>query len=262
MSELRIRSEAAAEAWPESWLPMPAGNAGRAADTGALVRAMADALSDLFERPVRALPASDEEAEALSEGGGDGARGEGTSRFERATRGGAKLAALLLSMRLGGGADKASLGGRVSGAVWARFRGEIERTARMAAPWPKDVAQLVLLVSVAGVEDLIEVTAPETRAEAAVARRDDASVTALSGVLSAVPMRLRVELAAELVSLSELLPLRVGQVLAIQPVAEMRLRMGDHAVGRVTLQAQADGRQAATLVAVDVDALDNLGERA
>jgi flagellar motor switch protein FliM len=74
-------------------------------------------------------------------------------------------------------------------------------------------------------------------------------------------MRLRVELAAAMVSLAALLPLRAGQVLAIQPVAEMRLRMGDHGVGRVTLQAQADGRQAATIVAVDVDALDNLGER-
>ncbi|WP_416908956.1 MAG: hypothetical protein ACMVO5_04900 [Polymorphobacter sp.] len=243
MSALRIRSEAAAELWPESWFPRPAGDAGLSRDTGALVSAMGHRLEALFERPVQALPASDEEAEAL------------------VARGGARLAALLLSKRLGGGMDKAAPGNRVSGAVWARFRGEIETVLRSAAPWPAGVARLVLLVTVAGVEDLVEVLAPDVVAETPRPARDAASAAVLGHALAAVPMRLRVELAAEMVSLSALLPLRAGQVLAIQPVAEMRLRMGDHAVGRVTLQAQADGRQAATLVAVDVDGLDNLGER-
>ncbi len=214
------------------------------ADTGVLVTAMVGALGGLFGRPVRLLPASDEEAEALE--------GEG----------GAKLAALLLALSLGGGAERGTPGPRISGAVWARFRREIGAAAAGAGAWPKGVRQLVLLATVAGVEDLLLVSAPDGVGEAdAPVVRDGAAAALMAASLAAVPMRLRVELAAEMVSLAALLPLRTGQVLAIQPVAEMRLRMGDHAVGRVTLQAQADGRQAATIVNVDVDALDNLGER-
>lgn len=246
MSGLRIRSEAAADLWPESWLPRAAGAQARVADTGALVTAMAAALSALFERSVRALPASEDEADALDGGGG------------------ARLAALLLSLRLGGGVEKGAPSSRVSGAVWARFRAQIGAVAAGAAAWPKGVQRLVLLVDVAGVEDLLEVFAPQGAAADAGqdgAAPDGAAAALVAAALAAVPMRLRVELAAEMVNLAVLLPLRVGQVLAIQPVAEMRLRMGDHAVGRVTLQAQADGRQEATLVAVDVDALNDRGER-
>ncbi len=241
MSELRIRSEAAATLWPESWLPR-AGGGGSVGDTGPLLMAIAAALSGLFGRPVQVLPASDEEADELADGGG------------------ARLAALLLSMRLGGKASDLAPGTRVSGAAWARYRAALSEVAMTAGRWPAGVERLVLLVTVpdagGGVEDLLELLAPVAKAFSAPVVCGPDPV--LEASLAAVPIRLRVELAAEVISLAALLPLKIGQVLAIQPVPEMRLRMGDHAIGRVMLQAAADGRQTMTLAAID---MEKLGER-
>jgi hypothetical protein len=68
-----------------------------------------------------------------------------------------------------------------------------------------------------------------------------------------LPMRLRVELAAEMRLVSSLLPLRAGQVIAIAPPLEMPLIMGRHSIGRALVSALPDGRQQAEVVAINVE---------
>ena len=74
-----------------------------------------------------------------------------------------------------------------------------------------------------------------------------------------LPMRLRVELAAEMRLVSSLLPLRAGQVIAIAPPLEMPLILGRHSIGRALVSPLPDGRQQAELVAISVEPM---GDRA
>jgi flagellar motor switch/type III secretory pathway protein FliN len=186
------------------------------------------------------LPANFDEAEAAQEGGGH------------------RLAALWLSLRLGGSMEAAQVGGGTAGSTWTRFRDQLLTAASAAVPeWPEDLDHLAVLVTVgsgsAAVEDVIVLRAP-ARVPAPLLPADPALAERLAGL----PMRISVELASVEMSLHALLPLHQGQVLAIQPVREMRLRLGDHGIGSATLEPLPDGRQAATLLKIDVE---RVGER-
>ncbi|GGI92019.1 hypothetical protein GCM10007973_30290 [Polymorphobacter multimanifer] len=241
MSELRIRSEAAAEMlWPENFLPPQAVGSTSMADTAPLVLAVGAAIERLLRRPVSVLPANFDEVEAAQEGGGQ------------------RLAALWLSLRLGGSMESAQISSGMVGATWARFRDQLLAAAAAAVPeWPDDLDQLAVLVTVGSgrgaVEDVIVMKAPAREKPPCLP-----ASPALAAQLAAMPMRITVELASADMSLHALLPLHAGQVLASQPVREMRLRLGDHGIGTATLEPLPDGRQVATLLNIDVE---RMGER-
>ena len=73
-----------------------------------------------------------------------------------------------------------------------------------------------------------------------------------------LPMRIRIELAAEMRLIGSLLPLRPGQVLAIAPPTEMPLILGHHCIGRASVSPLPDGRQQAEITAI---AIHKLGDR-
>ncbi len=241
MSELRIRSEAAAEMpWPEPFLPPAAQGTASMADTAPLVLAVGVAIERLLRRPVQVLPANCEETEAAEVGGGQ------------------RLSEHWLSLRLGGSADAAQVRGGMAGATWSRFRDQLLAAAAAAVPdWPDDLDQLAVLVTLGSgsgaVEDVILLQAPPR-----AALLPQPASPALAAQLAAMPMRITVELASARMSLDALLPLHKGQVLAIQPVREMQLRLGDHGIGAATLEPLPDGRQAATLLRIDIE---RMGDR-
>ncbi len=233
MSELRIRSESGLEPlWPDNFVPRPAGTSS-VAETAPFLLAVAAAFEAEFGQPVNVLPASDYEAEDIVQPGG------------------ARLAALLLTRRLGGRIDQAGASDALSGAVWLRFQRELIRIATEAGTWPTNVERLALMVSVGEIEDGLWLEAPD-EAVRALPRPGEMNPRIVARMAD-TPMRLRVELSSAEVSLAALVPLTVGQVLILQPSAEMRLRMETGTIGAVTLTPLDDGRQQAMLINLNVE---------
>lgn len=237
MSELRIRSEAFVETPAiDSFVPPPIRSGSHnPSDLAPLIDSASRALAGLLGQKVQLIPASEEETEAI----------EG--------KGGRRLAALFLTMRLGGDPARAQMevpGGEVLAAYHARLLAEVEASVQVPSLWPRGVDDLAVVALVAGLEDGLMLVPPLDRPSQEV-RAMPPHPRMLAG-LGEVPMRLRVELSALEVPLSVLLPLHIGQVLPISPAADMVLRMEGHGIGRVTLSSRPDGRQEALLISLDM----------
>lgn len=266
MSELRIRSEAVPDAvWPQPFAPRPAEVAGDDAaedgDFGPFLGAAARALTALFGFPAEVQPGRPPKA----------------LPGDKVPRVAGELAGLLATVQLGGvparraGDDpERAIGGaparRVSdragvvkegGVIIVRHARAIADTLDAVAErvWPMGCrrAGIDLDIACGGIAGHAHVPAPEQPAPVV-----PEPVAALAARVLDMPMRLRVELASEMVLVATLLPLCTGRVLAIDPSPEMPLILGDHRIGRATVAPLPDGRQRATIVAIDVEAI---GER-
>lgn len=248
MSELRIRSEAIPDAqWAQPFLPPVARDEddpfGDGEDFGPLLAAAARALTTLFGLAVTVRPGR---PETRADGG-------------PVPRVAPVLAGLLATLRLGGDPARAVA---ASGATLARHGGAIAAAldAVAASDWPATTRlahfDLELLCNHPGgtINGHASIIGPP-RAPPPPPQ----PIMALRHEVLGLPMRLRVELAAEMRLVSSLLPLRAGQVLAIAPPLEMPLILGRHSIGRALISALPDGRQQAELVAIHVE---QLGDRA
>lgn len=210
-------------------------------DFGPLLAAAGCALEALFGLAVTARPLC---PEALPETRADGGPVPPVSPV---------LAGLLATLRLGGDPARAVA---ATGATLARHGGAIAAAldAVAASDWPATtrLAQfdLELLCTHAGgtIAGHASIIGP-LRALPPPPQ----PIMALHDEVLGLPMRLRVELAAEMWLVSSLLPLRTGQVLAIAPPLEMPLLLGRHSIGRALVSALPDGRQQAELVVIHVE---------
>lgn len=247
MSELRIRSEALSDAdWSQPFVPPVARDAhdpfGDDDDFGPLLAATGRRLSALFGLVVTARPGR---LPKSADGGKPARIAPG-------------LAGLLATLRFGGDPARAIEAG---GVALARHATAIIAAldAVTAADWPATCALGEYTVeiacahgsgSIAGhailVAPLRQLPPPPQ------------PILALRHEVLGLPMRIRVELAAEMRLIGSLLPLRAGQVLAITPPAEMPLILGRHCIGRAVVTPLPDGRQQAELVAI---AIDQIGDR-
>lgn len=243
MSDLRIRSEAVSDdVWAQPFLP-PSARGGEAGDDdsdfGPLLSATARGLTALFGLAVTVRA------------GRPVARGDGGVP----PRVSAGLAGVLATVRMGG--DPARAGG-VTGVSLARHAAAIVAAldAASASDWPAGcrLAGFDLDIACAAVEGHALLLAPPR-----VLPPPPLPIARLAREVLGLPMRIRVELAAEVRMIGSLLPLRAGQVLAISPTAEMPLIVGRHSIGLATVTALPDGRQLAEIVAIGVD---DLGGRA
>jgi len=242
MSEFRIRSEAIPDAqWAQPFLPPVARDAddpfGDGDDFGALLAAVGSALTALFGLVVTARHTR---PETRADGG-------------LVPRVSPVLAGLLATLRLGGDPARTVA---ATGATLARHGGAIAEAldAVAASAWPATtrLAQLDLELlcthacgTIAGHASIIGLPR--------ALPLPPQPIMALRNEVLGLPMRLRVELAAEMRLVSSLLPLRTGQVLAIAPPLEMPLLLGCHSIGRALVSALPDGRQQAELVAIHVE---------
>lgn len=235
MSDLRIRSEAASDRWVEAFLPPQVGATGHASegiegDFGPFLTACTRALGALFGAAVEVLPAR--------------------PRDPAAPRVAAELAGLLASVRMGGDATRPSLASGVAQVRYARIIADtLDGCAARVWPAVASVAGYDLDISCGAVNGHAHVPAPMPLAVAPVA------VAAGGPRPGDLPLRLRVELASDMVLVSSLLPLRAGCVLPISPRPEMPLIVGDHRIGRVTVVPHANGSQQASIVAIGVEHL-------
>ena len=241
MSDLRIRSEAIADdAWAQPFLPPAAHDDGDGYDDGVdyapLLAMLDDGLTRLFGVAVTATP------------GRPRPRGE----MAIATRADPALVALLATLRMGGDPARA---GTMAGAALTRYATAIAATidAAAATAWPaaSGAAQFDLELRcqlASGVIEAQAVLVPPPRPPPPVPR----PIAALRHELLALPLKVRIELAAEFRMITSLLPIREGQVLSIMPNAELPMIVGRHSIGRVTVTAQPDGRQHAEIVAIGV----------
>lgn len=244
MSDLRIRSEAMSDdVWAQPFLP-PSARGGEAgddddADFEPLLASAARALTALFGLVVTVRA------------GRPAVRGDASA----APRVAAVLAGVLATVRLGG--DPARAGG-VTGVSLARYAAAIVAAidAVAVADWPPEcrMAGFDLDIACGAVEGHARMLAPPR-----VVPPPPLPIARLGREVLGLPLRIRVELAADVRMIGSLLPLRAGQVLAISPVAEMPLIVGRHSIGRATVTALPDGRQMAEIVAIGVD---DLGGRA
>lgn len=237
MSDLRIRSEAASERWVEAFLPPQVDASDRPRDDegdfAPFLTACARALGTLFGAPVEILPAR--------------------PRDPAAPRIAAALAGLLAGVRMGGDATRPAMVGGIAQVRYARIIADtLDACAVRVWPAASTAAGYDLDISCGAVSGHAYVPAPPPVATLPAAvpeplpQRDD------------LPLRLRVELASDLVLVSSLLPLRAGCVLPISPRPEMPLIIGDHRIGRVTVVPHANGSQQASIVAIGVE---HRGER-
>lgn len=247
MSDLRIRSETIGGGdWAQPFLPPASYRDSDVDDDGVdfapLLAALGQALTRLFGLTISVTP------------GRPQPRGED----DTATRVDAALAGLLATLRMGGDPARANASG---GTTQARYAAAIVAAidAAAAAAWPQagTAAQFDLELRCQHAGGVIEAQAvlvppPRPRPPA------PAPVAALRHELLGLPLKVRVELAAEVRMIAGLLPLRNGQVLAIAPNAEMPMIVGRHRIGRVTVTAQPDGRQHAEIVAIDVAPLGEI----
>lgn len=268
MSDLRIRSEAVPDTiWPLPFLPPQVALAGDDdiddGDFGPFLGAAARSLTALFGIAVEILPGRAPKAHP----------GEAVPRVAGV------LAGLLATLQLGGdparraGDDPGRAAGQAEGGEPARRSGDraggspggggviAARQARAIAAALDAVAERVwparcrlggidLDIACGGIAGHAFVPAPE-QPPAVV----PVPVAALAARMLEMPMRVRVELAGDMVLVASLLPLCAGRVLPIDPSPEMPLILGDHRIGRATLAPMADGRQQATIVAIDVEAI-------
>lgn len=222
----RILSEALADpSEPQPWLPaaLAPGHA-RADDSdfGPFLVAAARALTRLFGAEVAVLP--------------------GRPQGPQAPRIADCLAALLMTLRMGGDPARA---GATPGSAGARYADAIAATLDDVAlrVWPpRDQSGFDLDIACGGTAGHAHVPAPPPVAGAPPKRV----------CVADLPMRLRVELASETAPVALLLPLRAGLVVPINPEPEMPLVLGEHRIGRATVAPLPDGRQQATIVALAV----------
>lgn len=242
MSDLRIRSEAIPEAaWPLPFLPPQASPASDDdpddGDFGPFLIAAARSLAALFGLPVEVLPGRPPRA----------LPGEATPRVA------VTLAGLLATLQLGGDPERAGGtpgGGVVAARQAAAIAAALDAVAERVWPMGARAEGIDLDIAFGTIAGHAYVPAPERPAPAV-----PMPVAALAAGLLEMPMRVRVELASDMTPVAALLPLSTGQVLPIAPTPEMPLLLGDHRIGRVTLAPLADGRQQATIVAIDVAAI-------
>lgn len=242
MSDLRIRSEPSRDAqWAQPFLPPQARSGDDPfedfdSDFGPLLATSARLLTGLFGLAVNVRP-------GRREGSGDSP-----------LRVDAALACLLATVQLGG--DPARLGLPVAARAIARQTGQIIAAldAAAAIAWPPECLMaefdVELSCAVAGspVSGLARIAAPPRPPRAV-----PPPIAALHGEVLALPMRVRVELAAEMIGIAGLLPLRIGVVLPIVANAEMPLILGHHRIGQARLSAQPDGRQRAEILSIIVE---------
>jgi hypothetical protein len=247
MSELRIRSESVSDAdWAQPFRPPSARNDddlfADGDDFGPVLAAAGVALGALFGLAVTVRP------------GRPPARADGGPPPRVAPL----LAGLLATVRLGGDPARSIA---ATGAVLARHGAAIAAAldAASAADWPAACRLRHFDVEIACAHAGGTITChAELLAPPRVAPPAPLPILALRHAVLALPMRIRVELAAEMRLVSSLLPLRAGQVLAIAPPVEMPLILGRHCIGRAVVTALPDGRQAAELMTI---AVERLGER-
>lgn len=222
----RILSETLTDpAEPQPWLPPALGpGASRAddADFGPFLIAAGRALSRLFGAEVQVLP--------------------GRSPGAQAPRIADSLAALLMTLRMGGDPARAGTAPGAAGGRYARAIADtLDDVARRVWP-PRDQSGFDLDISFGEISGHAHVPAPPPLPGPPPprVRVDD------------LPMRLRVELASAAAPVAMLLPLRAGLVVPIDAEPEMPLVLGEHRIGRATVAPLPDGRQQATIVALGV----------
>jgi flagellar motor switch/type III secretory pathway protein FliN len=163
-----------------------------------------------------------------------------------------ELAALLVTARLGGDVTRPVV--QTSGVTTARHAGLLaEQLAELAARhWPPLSRRADLVVDVLAdvtadtqVVGSLRLCAPPTPVPAQAPRP-------LGRAALSLPVRLAVRLAEEAVPLSRLLPLRPGLIIPINACPEMPVRLGDHDVALATLVPLPDGRQQASITAIDI----------
>jgi hypothetical protein len=242
VSDLRIRSEPLSEdAWSQPFLP-PASNGDSddyddGVDFAPLLAALDRALTRLFGITVTVTPG----------------RPQPLSENATGTRADPVLAGLLATLRMGGDPARP---GSAAGATLTRYATAIVAAidAVAATAWPRasGVAQFDLEVRCQLGHGLVEAHAtlvPPPRPLPPAPR----PIAALRHELLALPLKVRIELAAEVRMIAGLLPIREGQVLPMMPNAEMPMIVGRHNIGRVTVTAQPDGRQHAEIVVIGVE---------
>jgi flagellar motor switch/type III secretory pathway protein FliN len=248
MSDLRIRSEAIPDAdWAQPFLPPAAMTDDDGYDDGVdfspLLAAIGRALGRLFGLTVSVGPGRPPQR----------ADGRPGPRVDP------QLVSLLATLRLGGDpARPAATGGSGLARYDAAIIAAIDAVSQTDWPPASTASRFDLEVRCSHARGVVEghalVLAPPR-----VAPPPRRPIAALRHEIMTLPMRLRVELAAEMRMVGSLLPLRTGQVLAISPSAEMPLIVGRHRIGQVKVTAQPDGRQHAEIVAIGVEALGGRG---
>lgn len=217
---------AAASGVVRTWLPPPAPHhltTRRSQALQPLLTAAAARLSAVFACPVELAPA-----------------GEGDRNLPPA-------AATLAGLRLGGAVQALPATGAVvlhyHEALAQELQPVVDRLWPPAeAPAPLAMVLILTPDSVAPLRLAIELPAPALAPRPAVGR----------GLAGDLPLRLRVELASQVMAAASLLPLQPGLVLPVTALAEMPVRLGDHCIGRATVVPLPDGRQQATIVAIDI----------
>jgi flagellar motor switch/type III secretory pathway protein FliN len=236
VSELRIRTEAPAEPnFVDDWRPRSAQalpDDGDDTPFEPVLLALEDALTALFGCATSVHP-----GRGLPIGAADVAP---------------DLAALLTTVRLGGDPARpvAALGGVTTQRHAQALAAELLAVAH--AVWPPGSRRAELCV------DVLVNTAPEVSVVGSVRIKAPPvplplhPPRPLGEAALDMPLRLMVRLAQEEVPLSRLLPLRPGLIIAINACADMPLHLGDHQIGQVNLVPLPDGRQQASIIAVDL----------
>lgn len=243
MSELRIRSEAIPdENWVQPFLPPAARDAddpfADGEDFGPLLAAAGRALTALFGLAVTVRP------------GRPPTRADGDAHPRVAPA----LVGLLATLRFGGDPARSTAAAGVAlGRHGAAIVTALDGVA--ASDWPATcrLRQYDLDIGCVGIEGHASILAPPRPLPP-----PPRPILALRDEVLGLPMRIRIELAAEMRLVSSLLPLRAGQVLAIAPPPEMPLILGRHCIGRAVVTPQPDGRQHAELVGI---AIEPVGDR-
>lgn len=241
MSELRIRSEPpASAAFVDVWTPRPAEappDDGDDTPFTPLLLALEAELAETFGCPTSVHP-----GRSLAAGAPDLAP---------------ELAALLATVRLGGDpARPATTGGVTCARHAGLLRALIDPVVALHWPATSRRAELVVDVIVSSGPDATVVGSIRLRPPP---RPQPARLPQPLGAGAlALPLRLRVRLAEDTLPLSLLLPLRPGLVIPINACPDMPVHLGDHRVATATLVPLPDGRQQASITAIDITA----GERA
>lgn len=236
MSELRIRTEAPPAAdFVDVWQPR---SAAAPPDDGddtpfmPLILALEEALASLFGLPVAVHP-----GRGLPPGAPDVAL---------------ELGALLATVRLGG--DPARPIACITGVTTARHARQLGEQLQplVLKLWPAESLRPALVIDVivtlgagSSVVGVVRLPAPEAPRPAEPSRPLGAAALTL-------PLRLPVRLASEMLPLSRLLPLQPGLVIPIHSCPEMPVMLGDHQVALASLVPLPDGRQQASLIAIDI----------
>jgi hypothetical protein len=235
VSELRIRSEPPASAGiVELWQPRSAEappDDGDDAPFMPLLMALEAALGEAFACPVSVHP-----GRSLAAGAPDVAP---------------DLAALLATVRLGGDPARPSAAGGVTTARHADLLAQMLHPA-LARLWPVASRRDELIV------DVLATNAPGGNVVGSIRLRPPPRPMPapppqpLGTAALALPLRLRVRLAEDMLPLAMLLPLRPGLVIPVNAGPDMPLHLGDHRVGTATLAPLPDGRQQASITAIDI----------